>query len=249
MSLTNTTRTQIRSLYDGGTTAAADILTALSAETRHYGDTDSATLMNFLKNTFRVIKRNRNTGAWEGPLIDHANGLDLPNANEAALAEGIDQLLGNEAPTVSIRSNGDPHIGFLTTAICQVVGSLVDADANNPSTSTDVKEQVKSATGGVMYAEATVELITAEVTAYEAEIVAAARAADIQRATDHFAAITTGLVDARQAAYDAATPAINDARVHQSNAAASLADVDDLTDAELTARVDAVIATSDGVLA
>ncbi len=83
----------------------------------------------------------------------------------------------------------------------------------------------------------------------EAEAAALARAVDVQRAIDHFRAITQAERDAEFARRAAADAAISDLIVHENNAAASLADVDSLTDAELTARVDAVIATSDGVLA
>lgn len=143
-------QSRIRELRAEGMDQTAT-LAALNADHRHHRDTDSGVLLNMLKNSFRVIRKDLATNAWTGPLVTTVNALDMSDPANVALKAGVEQLLGNESPTVPIRSNTDSDIGQLTTVICQLVGQLVDADATNTATSEDVKNAVMAATGGAMF--------------------------------------------------------------------------------------------------
>ena len=247
-----------RDLYELGQTPA-QIAATLAADPRYKRNTDSGVLMNMIKNTFPVIRKDAlgGSGNWEGPLIDAAKALDLADpdpttaANNNLIYAGLEQLLSNETPTVIVACHDKPLIGQMTTAICQLVGQIVASTDQIEGDADTVKAAVVAQTGGRLYGDVTEAEITEAIAAHEAEQTRLARQAIVDGAIAHFEKIATDLAHARQAAFEAATPAINEAIEHTNNARASMGDehIAALTDAELTARVDAVIATSDGVLA
>lgn len=233
---------------------AAEAAAEINADLRHKediritGSNQMATLHHMLVARWKVLYQTAQ-GNWEGPMQSHIDSLPDGHSVKA----GWGQLLAflNFLDQWAYPSK-DNEIAGIIEYLIPVAASVSPVTG---ITEADVRQDVYDVTQGPQiprtdYTEAEIQAIYDELDAADAAAAAAAaRAADVQRATDHFAAITAGLEADQMAAYEAAQPAIDDARVHQSNAAASLADVDHLTDAELTARVDAVIATSDGVLA
>lgn len=235
-------------------TPAAEVAAALNANVLHHNDikitgtNQDATLHHLLVARWAVLGQTAN-GTWVGPIQDHVESLDPSHPVVPAWGQLLAFMAIIDQWAYTSRDNN------IAWVVEYLIPQVAAATPYPHVTQESIRADIESVTGGKQiprtdYTEAEIQ---GEYDALDAEAAAATaqatRQADVQRAFTHFENQVTDLMGARQAEWDSAQPAIDEAITHQNNAYASLADVDSLTDAELTARVDAVIASADGVVA
>lgn len=225
----------ISTYVDQGKTAA-EIAVILTSDMRHKNDimatsitADETDLLDLLGSTFKVLRLTKDA-TWTGSLVDYFD------ANPSSpLKEGFELLLTQlQISNRPVRCGTDPVIGALTYGITQVVAGLVDADTSS-YVAQDVIDAMNDITGGLLYAgvtEADVQQVIDDKTAKDA--------ADSLQATRD--AIVNSAIAPIKLSWSNALTKLN-------NASASLSDpnIRDLTNEELQAKADAVLASEDGV--
>lgn len=149
------TYNDISALVDEGKTAA-EIATALAADTRHVrdcwatkqdADANSPDLLFMLTARYDVLSLDK-SAAWTGSLIDA-----IEATGNAALIAGFNKLLTQLQITgrkVLANSDATGLTGYLVTAIAGIVGQLVEARGQG-ITAAEVVADVYTLTGGLRF--------------------------------------------------------------------------------------------------